>query len=107
MGRSATGSCRAAGTTADSRAFTLGRAEIADQTFRGSPAIGPGASDAGEQASRADHRFQQAAGGNAVAKFQPVGDQPLHSQMLRQRTHDMFQPLAHQDNFIAGLDARS
>ncbi len=75
-----------------------------DQSFRGSPAIRPSAAEAGEQASRTYHRFQQAAGGNAVPKLKPVGDQPLDSQILRQRTHDLFQALAHQDNFIPGLD---
>ncbi len=94
-----------AGITADSRTLTLGKTEIVDQSFRRTSAVGSRAADAREQASRPHHRFQQASGGNPVAKFETVGDQPLHSQMLRQGTHDVIQTLAHQDDLIAGLHA--
>ena len=85
--------------------FDAGQTQIAHRSLHGTPAIRPGAVDAGEKSPRPHHRLQKSAGSNSVAKFEAVGDQPLHSQMLRQRTHHMLQALAHQHDFVAGFDA--
>ena len=46
--------------------------------------------------------LNNAAGSDAVAKIQPVGDDPPHAQMPRQWPHHVIQPLAHQNHVGSG-----
>src|SRR6185437_11240109 len=85
--------------------FHTRQAQVAHYALDGTPAVRPGAVDAGEESSWPHHRFQQSSRGNSVAEFEAVGDQPFHSQMPRQGAHDMLHALAHQHDFIAGFYA--
>jgi len=84
--------------------FRARQTQIAHYSLHGTPAIRAGAVDAGEEPTRPHYRFQQTSGGNSIAEFEAVGDQPFHSQVLRQGTHDVLQALAHQHDFIASFD---
>ena len=81
------------------------QAQIAHQSLHRAPAVRARAVDASEESARPHHRFQQSSRSNSVAEFETVGDQPFHSQMLRQGAHDVLQALAHQHDFVAGFDA--
>src|SRR5207245_9726353 len=54
------------------------------------------------QPSRPHHRTQQPSSRNSIAKIESVRNNPPHTQMPRQRTHHMVQPLAHQHHIHAG-----
>ena len=57
-----------------------------------------------EYAAWPNNGVQQTPRGNAIAKFQPVRDQPFHTQVPRQWTHNMVNTLAHQNHFGSGFD---
>ena len=59
--------------------------------------------EGGKRSPRPDHRVEQTSGGNAVTKFQTVGNDALHPKMLSQRNHDVIQRLADQNHIGPGL----
>ena len=72
-----------------------------DQLFARKAAVRLAFGEARERAARANHGIEQAARGDALAKIQAIGNEARDAQMLRKRTHDVVQALAHQNNFAA------
>jgi hypothetical protein len=72
--------------------------EMARKSLRSPPAVWHILSEWGESAARPDHRVEQASGRGSIMKFQAVGDDVPHSEMLRQRTHQVIESLANQHN---------
>jgi hypothetical protein len=55
-----------------------------------------------ESAARADHRIEQPAGGEAAAKIEPVRENPLDTQIIREGVHDVVKTLADENDITAG-----
>ena len=77
--------------------------EMAGKSFGSAAAIRHIVVERRKKSARPDHWVEQPAGGNAVAKFQTVGDDALHPKMLSQRNHDVIQRLANQNHICPGL----
>ena len=77
---------------------------MAGQSFRSTTPIGHVLAENGECSAWSNHRFEQPARRRAAAKLQAVRYDMLHSQVLRQRTHQVFHRLANQDNVGADAD---
>ena len=80
----------------------MGKTQVVGQPLPGNSSVGTPANQAGEDAAGPDDGVQQAASGAAVAELQPVGEQKLHSQVVRQRAHDVVEPLADQHHRAVG-----
>ena len=74
----------------------MGEAQVAREPFGRDAPVGLSADDPRQRLSRPDHRREQSARGQAVAKFEAVGDQALDPEMPRQRPHDVVEPLTDQ-----------
>src|SRR5262249_24583069 len=72
--------------------------QFADQTIRRTFAIWTRSRNPREQTSRTNDGRQEAPGRDPVAKVEPVHEQPLHAQKLRQGTHHVVESLAHQND---------
>src|SRR5712692_5790735 len=88
------------------QSFLAGEVQIADQPFRVPPSVRPDASDSCEQSPRPNDRLQQPPGRDAVAKLQPIRNQPLYPEMLRQRPHHMVQALTDKHDARPGIHQR-
>ena len=77
--------------------------ELPRQRFGSSSTVRIFFSNAGEGSARTNHRLQQPASRNAIAEIKTVCDNPLNTEMLRQRAHDVLQSLAYQNDFRSGF----
>ena len=53
------------------------------------------------RAARANHGIEQASRGEAIAKIQTIAENAPHAEMLRERTHDVIESLAHEHHVAA------
>ena len=79
------------------QALHVSKVKIFHQALTVALAIGAGGQYPGKKSPGPDDRRQQAPGGDAIAKFQTVGDDPLDAQMLGQWAGDVIKPLADQN----------
>src|SRR5271155_3926268 len=76
-------------------------AQIPHQLFARDVSIRFASSNLGEPAPGPDHRFEQAACCAPIAKIEPVRNNALDAQVVRQRPHDVIEALAYEDHVLA------
>ena len=78
-------------------------AEAAQQNFARHAAIRLTAGKFCEGAARTNHGIEQAAGRDAVAKIEAIAKDAADAEMIRERAHDVVEPLADENNLRAGF----
>src|SRR5215469_16530919 len=83
--------------------FGTFESEIFHKLFWRAEPVGVAASNERKQATWTHHWIEEAAGGDSVARLEPVNDHLFHAQMLGQRPHDMVKSLADKYDFRTGI----
>src|SRR5438128_4760795 len=92
--------------SSESRDLGFCPSQTLNQLLRRAPSVRTGASDPRKQSAWPNDWFEKPSCCNSVAELEPIRNQPFHSNALRQRTHHVLQPLAHQHDLHAGIDQR-
>src|SRR5512141_1801174 len=76
--------------------------EMSGQGLRSAPAIRHVLAERSKGSPGPDDRFQQPSGCRAIAELKAVGNDVPDSKMLRQRSHEMIERLADQNDISTG-----
>src|SRR5438445_5289897 len=78
--------------------WMLFQPQIAKQLLGADATVSSSTPERRQRPSRTNNGVEQPACGSAIPKFQPVRNEPLDSQMLRQGPHNVIQALAHKND---------
>src|ERR1700722_4340281 len=79
-------------------------AETADKNCAGHLPVRLASCEFGESTPRTNHWIEQAASGEAVAKIEAIAENALDAEMIGERSHDVVESLAYENNVRTGCD---